>query len=118
MKIRRETPISLHFYCKQENKKITLAVWDLDDTMGQCFAADPPPHPDYVSYDSWPMLPTQIGLMLYRSNYKNFRKKEKSRLNTILIIHAKKMMTNTGIKHEVTSMTATASMNLLNRPVT
>ena len=62
-------------YDKQENKKITLAVWDLDDTMGQCFAADPPPHPDYVSYDSWPMLPTQIGLMLYRSNYKNFRKR-------------------------------------------
>ena len=60
-------------YDKQEDKKITLAVWDLDDTMGQCFSADPPPHPDYVSYDSWPMLPTQIGLLLYRSNYNNFR---------------------------------------------
>ena len=26
MKIRRETPISLHFYCKQENKKMNLYV--------------------------------------------------------------------------------------------
>ena len=60
-------------YDKQENKKITLAVWDLDDTMGQSFSADPPPHPDYVSYDSWPMLPTRIGLQLLRTNYQNFR---------------------------------------------
>ena len=60
-------------YDKQENKMLTLAVWDLDATMGQSFSHEPPPHPPYVSYDSWPMLPTKIGLQLFIFNHLQFR---------------------------------------------
>ena len=61
-------------YDKQESKMLTLAVWDLDYTMGQSFSHDPPPHPPYVSYDAWPMLPTRISLQLFLLNYLQFRK--------------------------------------------
>ena len=59
-------------YDKQQSKRITPVMWDLDSTVGQSFAHEPPPHPDYVSYDSWPMLPTKISIQLFDNDYDSF----------------------------------------------
>lgn len=58
---------------KQESKKLTPAMWDLDGTIGQSFVHEPLPHSPYVSFDAWPMLPTRIALQLFLLNYQQFR---------------------------------------------
>ena len=70
-------------YDKQESKMLTLGIWDLDATMGQSFSHEPPPHPPYVSFDSWPMLPTRISLQLFLLNYQQFRGKIAERYFTL-----------------------------------
>lgn len=61
-------------YDKQHHKKITLALWDMDSTVGQN-STDDPLHPDYVSWDSKLVEPTYIYSRLMRLNVNNFKQK-------------------------------------------
>ena len=54
-------------YDKQEDKKITPVMWDLDSTTGQNFNDDPP-HLDPADYEAWPKLPTKIAFRLFWLN--------------------------------------------------
>lgn len=65
-------------YDKQVDKKLTLAVWDLDTTVGQNYN-DLPPHPEIVAYDNFPMLPTKIGWQLMCLNPDNYNQKVRDR---------------------------------------
>ena len=61
-------------YDKQHHKKITLALWDMDSTVGQN-STDDPLHPDYVAWDSKLVEPTYIYSRLMRLNVNNFKQK-------------------------------------------
>lgn len=61
-------------YDKVTDKRLTLAMWDLDCTMGQNYR-DNPLHPDYVG-PTYPLLsPNRIFYQLVRLNTDNFNKK-------------------------------------------
>ncbi len=59
-------------YDKQEDKKITPVMWDLDSTAGQNFNENPP-HLDPAHYESWPKLPTKIAFRLFWLNPDDYR---------------------------------------------
>ena len=61
-------------YDKQQYKKITLALWDIDCTVGQNYTNDPL-HPDYVAWNSKPIVPTNITTRLMLLNVDNFKQK-------------------------------------------
>lgn len=61
-------------YDKQHHKRITLALWDLDSTVGQNYTNDPL-HPDYVAWNSKPIVPTNIASRLFGLNVKGFKQK-------------------------------------------
>ena len=61
-------------YDKQTDKKLTLALWDLDTTVGQNYN-DLPPHTEMTAYDAFPMTPTKIGWQLVSTNPDNFNQK-------------------------------------------
>ena len=61
-------------YDKQANKKLTMALWDLDTTVGQNYN-DLPPHTDMTAYDAFPMTPLKIGWQMVSINPDNFNQK-------------------------------------------
>ena len=65
-------------YDKQSDKRLTMAMWDLDTTVGQNYN-DMPPHPETVAYDNFPMLPTKIGWQLMCLNPDNYNQKVRDR---------------------------------------
>ena len=65
-------------YDKQQSKKITMALWDLDSTVGQN-VTDNPLRPDYVAYDYAILNTTNIGIRLMETNADGYWKKLVSR---------------------------------------
>ena len=65
-------------YDKQADKKLTLALWDLDTTVGQNYN-DLPPHTEMTAYDAFPMTPMKIGWQLVSTNPDNFNQKVRDR---------------------------------------
>ena len=58
-------------YDKVQDKKLTVALWDLDCTVGQNYVDDPL-HPDYVAYDSELLAPNRVIAMLALENIGGF----------------------------------------------
>lgn len=58
-------------YNKQTDKKLTVAMWDLDCTVGQNHTDDPL-HPDYVAYDAKILTPTNLLYRLMKNNTGGF----------------------------------------------
>lgn len=64
-------------YDKQQSKKITLALWDMDSTVGQNFTNDS--IPDYVAYDYAILNTTNIGLRLLETDADGYKQKVMNR---------------------------------------
>ncbi|MBO4851435.1 MAG: CotH kinase family protein [Prevotella sp.] len=65
-------------YDKQVDKKLTMAMWDLDTTVGQNYN-DLPPHNELTAYDAFPMLPLKIGWQMMCLNPDDFNQKVRDR---------------------------------------
>lgn len=65
-------------YDKQADKKLTMAVWDLDTTVGQNYN-DLPPHPETVAYDASPLTPLKIGWLMVNLDPDDFNQKVRDR---------------------------------------
>ena len=64
-------------YDKQQSRKITLALWDMDSTVGQNFTNDS--IPDYVAYDYAILNTTNIGLRLLETDADGYKQKVMNR---------------------------------------
>ena len=65
-------------YDKQQSKKLTLALWDMDCTVGQNYTNDPL-RPDYVAYDYEILNTTTIGIRLIESDADGYWNKLRTR---------------------------------------
>ena len=61
-------------YDKEQDKKLTPAIWDLDCTMGQNYT-DEPLHPDYVAPTTPLLTPNRIVYRLLQLDTGQFREK-------------------------------------------
>ncbi len=65
-------------YDKEQDKKLTVAMWDMDCSMGQNYTDDPL-HPEYVRYDYPLLTPNSFIYRLLYLNTNNFQETVRKR---------------------------------------